>query len=109
MENSPDSASPVLSPPIAEAIAAFLADIAAGHSPATVKTYRVSLSRFQLYLESQLGLNPAALAVARLEPDWAVGCVRWIAAGQPPATPDAGGSSKPGPTRRTPKTTVATY
>lgn len=111
MENPTDSAS-ILPPPVLnQAVAAFLGDIAAGHSPATVKTYRVSLSRFQLYLESQLGLNPAALSVAKLEPDWAVGCVRWIAAGQPPAppTPDAGVSSKPGPVQRTPKTTVATY
>ncbi|MBN9390060.1 MAG: tyrosine-type recombinase/integrase [Chloroflexi bacterium] len=96
-------------PVLAVAVSTFLADIGAGHSPATVKTYRVSLSRFQLYLQSQLGLDPATLPVARLQPDWAVGCVRWIAAGQPQATTGqaAEPAARPGP--RTPKTTVATY
>ncbi len=109
MENPTNAVPPESSPVLPQAVTAFLADIAAGHSPATVKTYRVSLSRFQLYLESQLGLNPAALPVSHLQPDWAVGCVRWIAAGQPlaPAQPEAGVSTRPGP--RTPKATVATY
>jgi site-specific recombinase XerD len=106
-ENSSEAAAGD-APGLAEAVATFLADIGAGHSPATVKTYRVSLSRFQLYLQSQLGLDPATLPVARLQPDWAVGCVRWIAAGQPAAAnPAAEPAARPGP--RTPKTTVATY
>lgn len=109
LSTEPDTATePATAPVLKEAVAAFLADIAAGHSPATVKTYRVGLSRFQLYLQNQLGLDPAALPVSDLKPDWAVGCVRWIAAGQP-ATPNqaAEPAAKPGP--RTPKTTVATY
>lgn len=93
-------------PLLPQAVAAFLADTAAGHSPATVKTYRVSLSRFTVYLENQLGINPALLPVSRLEPDWAVGCVRWIAAGQPPTPARTEPPGRPG---RTPKTTVATY
>ena len=93
---------------IAGAIEAFLKDVAAGHSPATAKTYRVGLTRFSRFLV-QSGLpNPNTTPIAELNPDWAVECVRWIVAGQPtgPATQESPvGSGQ----RTTPRTTVATY
>lgn len=100
---------------IAEAIHAFLRDLGSGHSPATVRTYRVALSRFVAYLSSQVGVDPAQTPAGALKADWAVGCVRWISQGQPqtnnptPPSKAANGLESTNATSRTPKTTIATY
>jgi site-specific recombinase XerD len=89
---------------INEAMEGFLADITAGHSPATAKTYRVALTRFTTYLKDHLKLDIYSVPAAQLETDWAVNCVRWIANGQPAALTDAIQANT-----RTPRTTTATY
>jgi site-specific recombinase XerD len=109
---------------ITEAIQAFLSDLGAGHSPATVRTYQVGLSRFLVYLSTQAGIDPAKTLVKELKPDWAVGCVRWISQGQPEANSktasdkanntaikgkDKASNQSKTSAERTPKTTTATY
>jgi len=97
---------------VAEAMTAFLEDLASAHSPATVRTYQVALSRFSLFLKEHQGIDPLLSPVAKLEPDYAVSCIRWISNGQPnPASAVTKSANKiePGRIVRVPKTTLATY
>ncbi len=105
-EQSAVTTEPDLQPvTIQTAIEAFLTDLAAGHSPATVRTYRVALTRFKLYLSSQAQIDSALCPVGQLQTDWAVDCVRWISLGQPSDPAKVANSA----TSRSPKTTTATY
>jgi site-specific recombinase XerD len=94
-------ATPTASLTLEKAIKNFLTDLATGHSPATVRTYQVALNRLTLYLSSQLKLNPAELTTDKLEADWAVNCLRWLSNPQ--------NEENAIPTKRVPRTTLATY
>ncbi|HEX2916288.1 MAG TPA: tyrosine-type recombinase/integrase [Chloroflexia bacterium] len=101
---------------IEQAIDKFLADIGAGHSPATVRTYRVALGRLCLYLKDYLEIDPATCQANQLDPQWAIDCVRWISNGQPAKKASGhengthnGAIDSNSARVKTPKTTIATY
>lgn len=95
-----------------ETINEFLQDLGIGHSPATVRTYRIALNRYCDYLLLANIADPTQELTANLKTDWAVSFLRTLAVGQvvtSETSPKSTQNLKDKPLTKVSKATLGTY